>query len=113
MDRVNSQLVKRTEQENGSIREMWMFILGQHVAEEVDGVGHDESAAQRAGVALRQVRDDSQQRLHSQDDASVLEESRAARQVMQTSAQNEPVGRHKCVGQINGRIYSSNGRWLV
>ena len=101
VDRVNSQLVKRTEQENGSIRELWMFILGQHVAEEVDGVGYDESAAQRAGVALRQVRDDSQQRLHSQDDASVLEESRVARQVMQT-AQSEPVGRHKCVVQING-----------
>ena len=113
--RVNTQLVKRREQENRpwSIREMWMFILGQHVAEVVGGVGHDESAAQRADVALRQVRDDSQQRPHSQDDASVLEESRAARQVMQTSAQNEPVGRHKCVGQINGRIYSSNGRWLV
>ena len=95
-----------------------MFILGQHVVEEVGGVGHDESAAQRAEVALRQVRDDSQQRLHSQDDASVLEESRVARQVMQT-AQSEPVGRHKCVGQINGAkqtdgpIYSSNGRWLV
>ena len=97
-----------------------MFILGQHVPEVVGGVGHDESAAQRADVALRQVRDDSQQRPHSQDDASVLQESRAARQVMQTSAQNEPVGRHKCVGQIYGqtktknrRIYSSNGRWLV
>ena len=86
MNRVNSQLVKRTEQENESlsIREMWMFILGQHVAEEVDGGGYDKS------LAFLCARDDSQQRLHSHDDASVLEESRAARQVMQT-AQSEPV----------------------
>ncbi len=56
----------------------------------MDGVGYDEPATQSAGVTLRQVRDDSQQRFDAQDDASMLKEARRARQVMET-AQCQPV----------------------
>ena len=36
------------------------YLLGKHVAEEVDGVGNDQSATQCAGVAVGQVRNDPQ-----------------------------------------------------
>ena len=49
------------------------YILGEHVAEEVDGVGNEESAAEGAGVAAGQVRDHAEQRLDAKDDASLME----------------------------------------
>ena len=51
----------RKERKKERKKEMFVFyLLGKHVAEEVDGVGNDQSATQCAGVAVGQVRNDPQ-----------------------------------------------------